>query len=84
MLTGLSVEDLIELRLNLLYTAQKVQTVMVAVISRRQQEKNARNYTADQMKAMKLEIEHGEFMLRGSVKKILPELEVLATEEVPK
>lgn len=83
MLTGLSVEDLIELRLELIYAAQKVQTAMVAVMSRRQQEKNARNYTADQMKATTLEIQHAEFMLRGSAKKILPELEALAKEELP-
>lgn len=81
MLNGLSVEDLIELRLDLLYAAQKVQTAFVALLSRNQQEKNSRYYTADQMKAMTVEIDHARTMLRGSAKKILPEIEALAKEE---
>jgi hypothetical protein len=83
MLAGLTPEDLIELRLELIYAAQKVQTAFVALLSRKQQEKNSRNYSADQMKSTKLEIEHSEKMLRWSAKKILPDLEALAKEESP-
>lgn len=82
MFGGLDDKDLIALRLELLYAAQKVQTAFVALVSRKYQEGHSRNYNPDQMKASKLEIEHAEFMLRTAARNLLPTFEALAQEGV--
>lgn len=84
MLGGLEVEDLIKLRLDLIYAAQKAERAMSALLSQQHREKNSRNYTADQLNAGRREIEHAEFMLRCSAKDILPAFEALVQEEVVK
>ena len=83
MLGGLSVDELIELRLDLHYAAQKTLGAVDAVLCQRQREKNSSHYTADQLKEGKLAVEHAHTMLRGSAKKMLPELNALAEEGFP-
>lgn len=83
MLGGLSVDELIELRLDLHYAAQKTLGAVDAVLCQKHRERSSSNYTADQMKEGRLAVEHAHTMLRGSAKKILPELNALAEEVVP-
>lgn len=83
-LGGLAVEELIELRLDLIYAAQKAERAFTALISQKHREKNSRDYTADQLKAGNEDIAFADFALRASAKKILPALEaLLAAETVP-
>jgi hypothetical protein len=75
---GLDSKDLIELRLELIYAAQKAERALVALITSTQQEKNWRNYTADQVKSGKIAVEHADRELRTAAKTLLPTFEALA------
>jgi hypothetical protein len=79
---GLETKDLIALRLEAIYFAQKVERAMIAQLSDVHRQKNSRDYTAEQLNAGKKEVEHADFMLRTSAKNILPTLEALAAEGV--
>jgi hypothetical protein len=83
MLGGLSVDELIELRLDLHYAAQKTLGAVDAVLCQKHREKNSSHYTADMMKEGRLAVEHAHTMLRGSAKKMLPELLALSEEIIP-
>ena len=83
MFAGLSVKDMIELRLDLLYAAQKVERGFVAQLSQEHREKNSHAYSADDLNAGRLEVEHTHTMIRGSAKKLLPEINALAEELIP-
>lgn len=80
MFAGLSVDEMVELRLDLLYMAQKVERGLVARLSQKSREKNSVVYTADQLNGGKLELEHAHTMIRGSAKQIQPTLAALAEE----
>jgi hypothetical protein len=84
MFAGLSVEDMIELRLDLIYLAQKIERGFVAILSQRSRERNSQIYTADQLKEGKEAVEYAQTMIRGSAQKLLPELSFLAEENVPR
>lgn len=79
---GLSAEELLKLKIDLQYAAQKAERAYVALNSQRCREKNLRVYTADQVKGGKVEIRHAEIMLRGAARDLLPVFEVLAASEV--
>lgn len=83
MLASLSVEELVELRLDLHYATQKALAALDTVLCQRHREKNSANYTAEQMKEGRLQLAHAHTMLRGSAIKMLPELNALAEEVVP-
>ena len=81
MFGGLDVKDLIGLRLEAIYFAQKVERAMVAQLSDTHRRKNSRDYTAEQLNAGAKEVQHADAMLRTSAQNLLPTLEALASQE---
>lgn len=80
MFGGLKTEDLIALRLELLYAAQKVERAMISTLTVRQHDRNPRIYTSDQRIAGQREADHADTMLRMAAQNLIPTFELLAGE----
>lgn len=78
-----TVEELVELRLDCFYTAQKVERLVMARLSAKHREKHTEYYSAEDLSAARKELVAARTMLRGSVDKMLPALQGLAQEAVP-
>lgn len=83
MITEFSIEELVELRLDLTYTAQKVERLVMARLSNKHREKHTWHYSAEDLNSAKKELESAQIMLHGAAEKLSPTILALAQEGVP-
>lgn len=78
-----TIDELVELRLDCFYAAQKVERLVMARLSNKHREKHSEFYSAEDLNTEKKELEHAQTMLHGAAQKLSPSILALAQEAVP-
>jgi hypothetical protein len=73
-------EDLVGLRLDLQYTAQKVERRVIASLSAKHREKHTEHYTQEEIATAKKEVAVADQTLRACAEHLLPVLNALVQE----
>lgn len=77
-----TIPELVELRCDLTYAAQKVANIVIATLSEIHRTKNSSAYSAEDLITAKKELELARFQLRAVADKMLPALQGLLQETV--
>lgn len=76
-----TIDELVELRCDLTYAAQKVSNLVIAQLSNRHRAKHTEHYSAEDMASAKRDLELARFQLRAITDKMLPALQGLLQEK---